>query len=57
MADHTDVSTLQGAPDSEHDLTCAGTDKRGVIVYVYSVNGNEEELLAYENGQLGKYFC
>jgi hypothetical protein len=34
----------------------AGTHKRGVIVYVYSVNGNKDELKAYEDGDLGKYY-
>jgi hypothetical protein len=35
---------------------CAGTDKRGVIVSVYTVNGNAEELNKLENGMWGKYY-
>lgn len=36
--------------------TCAGTDKRGVIVYVYPYSNNEQELAALENGDLGFYY-
>jgi hypothetical protein len=33
-----------------------GTHKRGVIVYVYAYNNNNEELKALENGSLGYYY-
>jgi hypothetical protein len=33
-----------------------GSNKRGVIVYVYAVNGNDDELEAYENGNFGNYY-
>jgi hypothetical protein len=37
-------------------LTYAGTNKRGVIVYVYAVNGNTDELGSYEDGEYGNYY-
>jgi hypothetical protein len=33
-----------------------GIDKRGVIVYVYALDNNEEELRALEDGDLGNYY-
>jgi hypothetical protein len=42
-----------------HLINCPGTDKRGVIVYVYAINDSEEEreeLESYEDGSLGKYY-
>jgi hypothetical protein len=38
------------------DWLYAGTDKRGVIVYVYPYEGNMKELEEYEDGVYGKYF-
>lgn len=37
-------------------LTRPGTNKRGVIVYVYTVDDNHDELAAYEKGELGNYY-
>ncbi len=41
---------------NDTSLTRPGLDKRGVVVKVYAYEGNDAELCAYENGQLGKYY-
>ncbi|KAH7079641.1 hypothetical protein FB567DRAFT_595629 [Paraphoma chrysanthemicola] len=39
-----------------HQNPTGRSDKRGVIVYVYEVEGNRDELEALEHGQLGFYY-
>ncbi|KAF2022739.1 hypothetical protein EK21DRAFT_95473 [Setomelanomma holmii] len=39
-----------------HQRPHGRTDKRGVVVYVYTYNGNDEELEQLEDGGWGKYY-
>jgi len=39
-----------------HHLPNGRTDKRGVIVSVYAINENNQQLSAYEDGRYGRYF-
>jgi hypothetical protein len=51
----TEVSSSPTPPEAKVDAG-AGEEKRGVVVYVYAVNGNDEHLAALENGSFGKYY-
>lgn len=55
--DPTGVCSNTATTEISDGLTiCAGTDKRGVIVDVYSYNDNDEELAQLEDGDLGFYY-
>jgi hypothetical protein len=50
------LAERESLPSSTTDQSYTGIHKRGVIVYVYACQDNEDELEQYEDGALGNYY-